>query len=339
MSSRDILPAMGCASKADANLPHRPRLPVRWCLDGYPRPGEARAPGPPVTAVDDPAHAAAGPSSAQRAERVAEGVAAWTDELATLGGRDPLLTFRDLKVGTLDLAAAEPEARKKLLDGEPVSVTRLFPHEPLRSSALRSARAIRDKARELAEERGIMTCLLAVGIAPWADPFAAHRPTAPVLLRPARCKARDPAETDFVIEMAEEPEVNPVLLNALDAQLGLRFEPDDLRDPAGVLRYPVVVERMREFAPAHVVDGFSIAHRAVLCTFAREPLALARDLAILGPELARNDVVAALAGDPDALAATRPPAARAGHLVLDADSAQETAVAGAGGHLPIHAPP
>jgi len=294
-----------------------------------------------VTAVDDSARAAAGSGFVPRAERVAEAVTAWTDELATLGGRDPLLTFRDLKTGTLDLAAAEPEARKKLLDGEPVPVTRLFPHEPLRGSALRTVHAIRDKARELAEERGIVTCLLAVGIATWADPFAAHRPTAPVLVRPASVKARDPAETDFVIEFAEEPEVNPVLLHALDAQLGLRFEPDDLRDPAGELRYPVVVERMREFAPAHVIDGFSIAHRAVLGTFAREPLALARDLVVLGPELARSDVVAALAGDPDALAATPRAAGRAGHLVHDADSAQETAVAvaGAGGHLRIDAPP
>jgi len=273
---------------------------------------------------------------------VAEAVAGWTDELASMGGRDPLLNFRDLKVGTLDLAAAEPEARKKLLDGEPVPVTRLFPHEPLRSSALRSVHAIRDKSRELAEERGLATCLLAVGIATWADPFAAHRPTAPVLLRPATVGARDPAETDFVIELADEPEVNPVLLHALDSQLGLRFEPDDLRDPAGVLRYPVVVERMREFAPAHVVDGFSIAHRAVLGTFARESLALARDLAALGPELEQHEVVAVLAGDPRAL---RPAIAagqgRAENLVLDADSSQVAVVAAAaaGSHLRVDAPP
>ena len=291
-----------------------------------------------MTAVDDPAAPSAG--TLHRAERIGEAVVGWAEELAKLGGRDPLLNFRDLKVGTLDLAAAEAEGRRRLLDGEPVPVTRLFPHEPLRSSALRSVHAIRDKARELAEERGLSACMLAVGIATWADPFSPHRPTAPVLLRPATVVARDPAETDFVIEMIEDPEVNPVLLNALDAQLGLRFESDDLRDPAGALRYPVVVERMREFAPAHVIDGFSIAHRAVLGTFAPELLALARDLIAMGPELARHDVVAALAGEP--VPAHPSPAAggTAQFLVLDADADQRAAVAAAatGDHVRIAAP-
>ncbi len=295
-----------------------------------------------MTAVDDPAVPSAGTHDPHRVERIGEAVVGWTDELAALGGRDPLLNFRDLKVGTLDLAAADPEARKRLLDGEPVPVTRLFPHEPLRSSALRSVHAIRDKARELGEERGLSSCVLAVGIASWADRFSAHRPTAPVLLRPATVAARDPAETDFVIEMAEDPEVNPVLLDALDAQLGLRFEPDDLRDPAGELRYPVVVERMREFAPAHVIDGFSIAHRAVLGTFTREPPALARDLTALGSELVRNDVVAALAGEPAPAQPPEPAAAGPPRfLVLDADFDQGAVVAAAasGGHLRVDAPP
>ncbi|MGH8824830.1 MAG: DUF4011 domain-containing protein [Jiangellaceae bacterium] len=293
-----------------------------------------------MTAVDDPAVPPAGNHDPHRAERISEAVAGWTDELAALGGRDALLNFRDLKVGTLDLAAAEPEARKRLLDGEPVPVTRLFPHEPLRSSALRSVHAIRDKARELAEERGLAACVLAVGIATWADPFSAHRPTAPVLLRPATVAARDPAETDFLIEMAEDPEVNPVLLDTLDAQLGLRFESDDLRDPTGALRYPVVVERMREFAPAHVIDGFSIAHRAVLGTFTREPLVLARDLAAFGADLARNEVVAALAGEPMPAKPPRGVGGPARFLVLDADADQEAAVVAAatGGHLRVDAP-
>ena len=295
-----------------------------------------------MTTLDEPVAPTAGLGEPDRAERVAEAASVWTDELLALGGRDPLLHFRDLKIGTLDLAAAEPEARKRLLDGEPVTVTRMFPHEPLRSSALRSVRAIRDKARELQEERGIATCFVAVGIATWADPFSAHRPTAPLLLRPATVTARDPAETDFVIEMAGEAEVNPVLLHALDSQLGLRFEPDDLRDPAGMLRYPYLVERMREFAPAHVVDGFSIAHRAVLGTFTKEPLALAVDVAALGPELERHEVIAALAGDADAVSS---PATRSSapveNLVLDADWNQHAIVARAavaGGHLVVTAP-
>jgi hypothetical protein len=294
-----------------------------------------------MTALDEPVAPTARERSLPRSEQVADAAADWADELAALGGRDPLLNFRDLKVGTLDLAAADPEARKRLLDGDSITVTRLFPHEPLRSSALRSVRAIRDKARELREERGLAACVLAVGIATWADPFSAHRPTAPVLLRPATVTARDPAETDFVIEMTDEPEINPVLLHTLDMQLGLRFEPDDLRDATGTLRYPVVVERMREFAPAHVIDGFSIAHRAVLGTFTKEPLALALDLAAVGRDLEQNDVIAALAGAADAPTwSSSPSPGPAENIVLDADWGQHAVVATvvAGSHLRVDAP-
>lgn len=281
-----------------------------------------------------------------RTELVADAVGRWTDQLRALGGRDPLLFFRDLKVGTLDLAAADPEARRKLLNGEPVTVSRLFPHEPLRTSALRSARAIREKARELAEERGIDAAMLAIGFATWANPYAAHRPTAPVLLRPATVVARDPAETDFVFEVSAEADVNPVLLNALDTQLGLRFGLDSLRDRTGQLRYPQVVERLREFAPAHVVDGFSISHRAVLGTFAVEPNVAAADLEALAPELDGHDIVAALAGDERAAQVARDArfddaSGRPLHLVLDADAAQADVVAAvaAGRNLCVDAPP
>jgi hypothetical protein len=292
------------------------------------------------TAAARPPATPTGP--AERAELVADAVVRWTDELRALGGKDPLLYFRDLKVGTLDLAAADAETRKKLLDGETVTVSRLFPHEPLRTSALRSARAIRDKARELSEERGIDTAMLAIGIATWANPFAAHRPTAPVLLRPATVVARDPAETDFVIEVSTAASVNPVLLHSLDSQLGLRFGLDSLRDRSGQLRYPQVVERLREFAPAHVVDGFSISHRAMLGTFAVEPDAAVADLEALAPELDGHDVVAALAGDEHAVrnAASHAPD-RPLRLVLDADPAQTDVVAAvAAGHsLRVDAPP
>lgn len=299
-----------------------------------------------TTLRDAPAQPApATPDTTPRADRVAQAAAKWAEELAALGGRDPLLNFRDLKVGTLDLAAADPEARKKLLDGEQVTVSRLFPHEPLRSSALRSARAIRDQARELAQERGMDTVMLAIGIATWANPFAAHRPTAPVLLRRAIVTARDPAETDFFVEVSSAVEINPVLLHALDSQLGLRFGPDDLRDRRGKLRYPVMVERLREFAPAHVVDGFAIAHRAVLGTFAVEPLGASNDIAALGAELEGHDVVAAVAGDPTAAKRLRDagagPALRPEHVILQADATQADVVGAvaSGRHLRVDAPP
>ncbi len=286
--------------------------------------------------------AVAGPAPT-RSELVPQAIEQWSSETSALGGRDPLLAYRDLKVGTLDLAAAEPEARKALLAGERVVISKLFPHEPLRSSALRSVHAIRDKDRELTEERGLPVCFLAVGVATWSNPFAARRPTAPVMLRSATVVARDPAETDFVVTIADDAFVNPMLLHAVDTQLGLRFDADDLRDPAGRLRYATVVERLREFAPPHVVDGFSIAHRAVLATFTTAPLAMTRDLATFGVDLQHHGVVSALAGDsPSVAAISRPGTAVTPRFrVLDTDAEQDAviaAVAGSG-HLRVRGAP
>lgn len=308
--------------------------------------------GQPVTAVEFVSSAASSAGRApdralSRAELVAAAVSQWIDEIGSptppsrSSNRDPLLSFRDLKSGTLDLAAAEPEARKQLLDGDEVLISKLFPHEPLRSSALRSARALRDKSREMWDERGLRVCMLAVGIATWANPFAARRPSVPILLRRTTITARDPAETDFALTIEAEPIVNPVLLRAMEDQLGLRFAPDDLRGPAGSLRYPVVVERLQEFAPAHVVDGFSIAHRAVLATFAIEPLELADDLVALGAGLETNNAIAALAGDDHARTALTV-GSRDGGLrfeAFDLDDDQRAAVAAAAeGSVVIHAP-
>nr|WP_246221112.1 AAA domain-containing protein [Phytoactinopolyspora mesophila] len=208
---------------------------------------------------------------------------------------------------------------------------------------MRSTRAIRDKARELFDERGLHVSLMAIGIATWSNPFVAHRPTAPVLLRTATVTARDPAETDFSITVADDPIVNPVLLHALDTQLGLRFHADDLRDHSGQLKYPTVVERLREFAPAHVVDGFSIAHRAVLATFATAPLLLSRDVEDLGGEIEQHPVIAALAGDDTARAAVSTAVAPSvpRYLALDTDADQHDVIAAAagGGNLLVDAPP
>ncbi|HSK25732.1 MAG TPA: DUF4011 domain-containing protein, partial [Jiangellales bacterium] len=276
----------------------------------------------------------AGGAVTSRADRAAAAAEGWAEQLAGLGGRSTLLHFRDLKTGTLDLAAADAEARRRLVEGHPTPVSRLFPHEPLRSSATRSARAVRDKARELADERGLQTCFLAVGIATWSDPFAARRPTAPVLLRPARLAQVGGAGSDLLVTVSTEAQVNPVLLRSMADQLGLRIEPDDLLDAAGELRYTTVVEKLREFAPPHVVDGFSVAHRAVLGTFSNAAVSLRDDLLGAAGQLASHDVVSAVAGDESALAALRHRESRSAHgvrelLVVDADAGQEAAVRGA----------
>jgi hypothetical protein len=187
----------------------------------------------------------------------------WAQALRHLGGDGALTSFRDLATGTIDLEAADPHARQALLAGDPVALTRLFPHDPVRTAAGRSAVALHACLDAAWRAHGLAIGWLAIGFATWSDPFATRRPMVPVLLRPLRIDyaAGDP---EPVLLVGPTPLLNPALLPQLTHQLGLRVDAADLLDADGELRYPVVAERLTSLAPAHVVDGFALRHRAVL---------------------------------------------------------------------------
>ena len=98
------------------------------------------------------------------------------------------------------------------------------------------------------------------------------------------------------------------------------------------------------------VPDFSVTPRLVVGTFSYAKLPMVADLAAQGDALADHDVVAALAGDPDALRAVRSELDRSrvdlddperDVLVLDADSSQQEAIEAvrSGSHLVVHGPP
>ena len=62
----------------------------------------------------------------QRRDQVSAAVKTWSGQLIDLGGRNQLLYYRDLKVGTLDHSDADPVAVDSLMDGRTVSLSRLF---------------------------------------------------------------------------------------------------------------------------------------------------------------------------------------------------------------------
>ena len=52
-------------------------------------------------------------NDARRLELVAAAGRQWTDALTDLGGRNTLLYYKDRRAGTLDLAAADPDALER----------------------------------------------------------------------------------------------------------------------------------------------------------------------------------------------------------------------------------
>ena len=98
---------------------------------------------------------------------------------------------------------------------------------------------------------------------------------------------------DFELTL-DDPEVNPVLLHKLASVFGAATE--DLADEPP----DQVGEQLTAAAKAAEVPGFRIDDRQVIGTFTYAKLPMVRDLQAAGELLGDSDIIAAIAGDPEA---------------------------------------
>ncbi len=180
-------------------------------------------------------------------------------------------------------------------------------------------------------------------------PAQSRAVTVPVLLRPVRLGVRSESDIDVVLDPAVE--VNPILLRALSAggsdldgpALAGATDTDHGFTPRAVLA------RLREEGESRLAD-FHLSERLVLGPFVHPGQVLVDDLEACRAGLAENDVVAALAGDVDALgdvrralpevvAGDRAPDAEPGVGDLDPSQQHVVDAVGAGAHLFVDAPP
>ncbi len=292
------------------------------------------------------------PAADPRADAVRAAVASWTKHLVDLGGRNTLLWYRDLPTGTLDLSTAHPSGLALLMTGRPTKLSDLVREAAAFDDARRRARAIARKARELKEERGIETCFVTFGMATWDLGAGTRAPAAPVLLRACVLRPVSAAHEDYVLDLADHVELNPVLEHYLAKERGLTIDSDGLEALAmagGGFDPGPAFAGLAEWCLS--IPGFAITPRIVVGTFSYAKLPMVADLTAQGELLAGHDVVAALAGDPSGLAAVRVdlPERRedplfddqSALLVLDADGSQQDVIEAArsGAHLVVQGPP
>lgn len=299
---------------------------------------------------------AEGPSL--RAQLVAEAVKSWSKDLVDLGGRNNLLYYRDLRTGTLDLGGrlVDAAARTRLLEGSRVSLSALFPDPDAQKDAARRARAIRARHRTNVEERGLETLKLGFGMATWRSERSSGTPNSPVLLWSVEAIPRGTTADDFDLEVSDEPELNPVLLNLLAAEFGVALDPEraphSVNTPTAIEDFNSACAWLRDSCGA--VPGFAVVDRTVLGNFSYAKLPLVRDLEQAGDQIAEHTLLAAIAGDPDARAELRErhsvatddhlvpiPPPNEEFLILDADSSQSRVIAAvlADADLVVEGPP
>ncbi len=239
-------------------------------------------------------------------ERARQG---WKRRLTSLGRDNNLLYFRELKVGTLVLAECDPAALLGVLRGEKRQIDELVVWG---DNQEKRARTVRAKAKENLEERGIETLFLAYGLATWSTTDGGRPPSAPVLLLPIRLEPKG-SSGKFTIERCGEPQVNEVLLQALEVEHGCKISADELQglaegaateDEEPLVTPQVLFDRLTE-ATRSLAAGFAINPQAAIGNFAFQKMAMVKDLEAQAGEMAANELVAALAQDAGAIASVR----------------------------------
>lgn len=301
-----------------------------------------------------------------RIRTVIRAVGQWKSDLRTNIVRSPLRRYQERKTSTLNLTPGlldglDTKVLNRLLDEKTVSLRALFPDDSGDATpstvfieARRRLTAIRKTALANLEEKGIETLFASIGLATWTVDSGSPW-NAPVILLPLAVEATGAAATDFKIRVTGDAHFNPVLADALRSEYSLETdnEESDLAEtpPSSLSKCEALLDRLRE--TWRVVPKLEIELHIAISNFSYATMPLVTDLEQNGEEFAKNDIVAAIAGDKEAREALAsnirdpaphqpdidPPAEE--FLVLDADSSQHLAINRvlAGESLVIQGPP
>lgn len=284
----------------------------------------------------------------ERAQAVRDAAALWQRHLVDLGGRNSLLWQRTDDTVELDLTTAHPAGVAKLLSGRNVLLSEIVREPSAYRAAYERAIAVRDLSRELLEERGIISCFLALGRATWQLSGDAV-PAAPILLRQCDIHFGGRDGDDLVLEVSRTVELNSAL-STYFASRGINIDQDYLTSlasgPHGFDPAPTY-DMMRRAGAS--IPGFRVDERLVVSTFSYAKLSMVRDVSDQSAWLHQHPVIAAMAGDEQAtfdVGAQMPEPGldadpREEFLVLDADAQQQAAIDAVmgGQHLVLMGPP
>lgn len=238
--------------------------------------------------------------SEDRLAKVQEAVREWASQLVDLSGRNQLLFYRKLKRGTLEFLNPNPETLGNLISGREVRLSDLARTEaddP--NDAIARCKTIHKKSREHLEERGLNTLYMAFGLATWTTESTQSTPAAPVLLRPLSLRPTGAASPDFFLKLEGEWTLNAVLADYARHEFGLDPAFDaieegiDLDDdaPTFAAAFAKVSEKIKG------MPDFTICQSLIVGNFAYAKLPMVLDLQQNVEQLAKSDMIAAIAGD------------------------------------------
>ncbi|HEY4153110.1 MAG TPA: AAA family ATPase, partial [Pseudolysinimonas sp.] len=256
----------------------------------------------------------------------------WRAELATVGGRSPLLHFVDDSSTRIELSTTHPGGLARFITGQTTLLSQLIRDDVALRSARLAADSVTAKGLELSTTRGIDSVRLGIGLACWSAAGGTEEFRAPILLRPLAIRRHG---RDFELKLRGTTMLNPALATALERQFQLVLDPDAfvaLSDADGSFKPNAVIDQLRALT-GHLAD-FSVQPRLLVSSFAEvapELVADAFDLehpvldALAGNATARWSLEEASAPVEPVDSDHRDPSTDV--LLLDADSEQEQVIA------------
>jgi hypothetical protein len=254
----------------------------------------------------------------------------WREQLAEVGGTNPLLHFVDGPRTRIELGATHPGGLARFITGNTTLLSNLIRDDLALRAAKLAAGEIAAKSLELATTRGIDSVHLGIGIAEWQFEGVDHR--APILLRPLAIRRYG---SDFELRLRGEAFLNPALATALEEQFRIVLDARGfvaLAEQDGSFKPNPVIDRLRGLT--RHLEWFNVQPRLVVSSFADVATRLVADA-----EKLEHPVLDALAGNPSAKWAVEesyspvelpPPDERSPQtdtLLLDADAEQEGVIA------------
>ena len=293
-------------------------------------------------------------SCAETRHLIDKAVDKWKSQLVDFTGRNRLIYYKELKVGTLNLWEANPSRVAALFEGTKVRLSALYAtsarsgddaagDEPDQSRLDDATKRIRTVARlGLAhfEEKGIGTVFLTSHLMTWdAGSTSTATPNAPVLLVPLQVHRLGASQGDFELELAGEWEINQTLLIFWNEIFGAQIDQDRLSDllethPDDLNRLAQgVLDLARE---TKLIPSLELSKGNLIGNFHYTKLPMVKDLENATDLLAANDIIAAIAGDNSAATRLRKDNSSSDisdkipdsilpedeFLILDADSSQ-----------------
>ena len=196
--------------------------------------------------------------------------AAWLGSLGSGSENDTMLRFAPSTANSVDITHAHPSGLVQFMAGRRTRLSTLLRTPDGFAASRGTARQLRGKIQELAEDRGVDVGYVAAGLATWrtVEDGRSTQYSAPVLLARVSLTLRR-EQDDYELQMTERARLNPALARYFRDRFGIALNPQDYRSAAyATAKFEPMpaMELLRH--QGQEVRGLVVEHRLLVSTFA-----------------------------------------------------------------------